>query len=749
MATIDQYKIVVDVQGEQAVNRLRDSIGGLGTVIAGIGFGAFVAGAFKMADAMNDIAASSGLAVGEVAALAEALKEAGGEYDDVGKIVARFYNTLEQAAGDSSSKAAEALQKVGITLKELRTLSEGELLSKAIGELARMEAGAQRTALGMEIFGKSFAKIDPATLQKILETKDVEKLQQEMLKAAEVVGNLEASFFELQKAALSVLAPLIGETDNFRISAEQAEKIVKILGITMGIAFGAAVVRNIITIVGALGTLIKTLRATAIAQAAVAALAGPAGWAALAGAAAAATAAVYGLDKLLEQANKETVALGNNAERTGAKFGQMGAGRGGAFPGATGITKQQEEARKKEALAAQQVTEQMIRQNQEANKLRQLTIDTIGMESTRANLIKANAQAESDSRRQIADLDAKIAAERAKGKDANQAVIVELEKQKVIVQGQVQEVIRLNELEAKRTLELQKQRDIMSASNELINLAAQRNINAEKAINQQKVIQGQLTQDQANYLNQHFTLQEEHLAKLAELNMALGKAEEDKDEAAISRLKVAIGIEKTRFIDASKNLQSLREQQESLNQSIIAGSVAAMNNIAKQFEPYKMAQDAIMQGWNRIGSAVDEFVETGKFKFKDFARSVIQDLLKMIIKAQLFKAIQSSLGFFGLKIPGLASGGPAKAGQPYIVGEKGPELFVPKNPGTVIPNNKLPSATQATGSGMVTAPITNNYITNNISAIDSKSVAQLFAENRKTLLGTVQMAQKEMPYQTR
>ena len=32
------------------------------------------------------------------------------------------------------------------------------------------------------------------------------------------------------------------------------------------------------------------------------------------------------------------------------------------------------------------------------------------------------------------------------------------------------------------------------------------------------------------------------------------------------------------------------------------------------------------------------------------------------------------------------------------------------------------------------------------AGLDAKSVAQLFAENRKTLLGTVQMAQKEMPY---
>ncbi|BCV05157.1 MAG: hypothetical protein CM15mV99_240 [Caudoviricetes sp.] len=37
----------------------------------------------------------------------------------------------------------------------------------------------------------------------------------------------------------------------------------------------------------------------------------------------------------------------------------------------------------------------------------------------------------------------------------------------------------------------------------------------------------------------------------------------------------------------------------------------------------------------------------------------------------------------------LANGGQATAGKPYIVGERGAELFVPKTSGTVIPNNEL------------------------------------------------------------
>jgi phage-related protein len=52
------------------------------------------------------------------------------------------------------------------------------------------------------------------------------------------------------------------------------------------------------------------------------------------------------------------------------------------------------------------------------------------------------------------------------------------------------------------------------------------------------------------------------------------------------------------------------------------------------------------------------------------------------------------------KVPGLGwleTGGPAAAGQPYIVGEAGPELFIPDTGGIVVPNDVL-SAAQSFGT---------------------------------------------------
>jgi lambda family phage tail tape measure protein len=122
-------------------------------------------------------------------------------------------------------------------------------------------------------------------------------------------------------------------------------------------------------------------------------------------------------------------------------------------------------------------------------------------------------------------------------------------------------------------------------------------------------------------------------------------------------------------------------------------------------------------------SALDNFVRTGKLSFKSLARSIIQDLIAIQLRASatgLFKSLfgmYASGGFgtgnaYGNQDLGgfLADGGSANANTPYVVGERGPELFVPRSSGTVIPNHAL------AGAGGTTM-VTNNYI----NAIDTKS----------------------------
>jgi lambda family phage tail tape measure protein len=163
--------------------------------------------------------------------------------------------------------------------------------------------------------------------------------------------------------------------------------------------------------------------------------------------------------------------------------------------------------------------------------------------------------------------------------------------------------------------------------------------------------------------------------------------------------------------------------------------------LERSVDPAVTAVEGLNSLFSNMGSALDNFVDTGKLKFGDFAKSVIADLAKIALKAavtKLFTLLGKSI------LGGRAAGGPVMANKPYVVGEQGPELFVPNSAGSIATNASMNKNVGA-DSGMG-ATVTNNYITNNISAIDSRSVAQMFVENRKSLLGASMMARKEMPY---
>lgn len=163
----------------------------------------------------------------------------------------------------------------------------------------------------------------------------------------------------------------------------------------------------------------------------------------------------------------------------------------------------------------------------------------------------------------------------------------------------------------------------------------------------------------------------------------------------------------------------------------------------------KQAGDLFANMTKGLEDAFVNFAKTGKLSFNDLINTIVESILRSQIQnliSTIFEPLKTGGGgIFGNILGAIfgkrANGGPVSDNKPYMVGEKGPELFVPNSAGNIVPNNQLNNNNNV----QAPAPITNNYITNNISALDSKSVAQLFAENRKTLLGTVQMAQRELP----
>lgn len=236
--------------------------------------------------------------------------------------------------------------------------------------------------------------------------------------------------------------------------------------------------------------------------------------------------------------------------------------------------------------------------------------------------------------------------------------------------------------------------------------------------------------------------------KLLETDMANAVTEAFSTEDGIGDVQ-QYGIELQKVYALTEQLKQAQLAEIDTSRDWATGwSDAFASYLDNATNAYKIAGEqfsAITQGMN---SAIDKFVDSGKMSFGDFATSVIKDLLKIELKSQAAMAmsafkgaggaggILSSLGsFFG---GFFAGGGQPPVGKASIVGENGPELFVPKSSGTVVPN----------GQGM--GSTVNNYITNNnISAVDGASVARLFADNRRSLLGATQLAQKELPYGNR
>ena len=71
--------------------------------------------------------------------------------------------------------------------------------------------------------------------------------------------------------------------------------------------------------------------------------------------------------------------------------------------------------------------------------------------------------------------------------------------------------------------------------------------------------------------------------------------------------------------------------------------------------------------------------------------NIANKLLDVAVNMALFGAM-SGTGTGGGLLGGLfkrAQGGPVSAGTPYMVGERGPELFMPSRGGSIIPNNAL------------------------------------------------------------
>tara|TARA_R100000353_G_scaffold48568_2_gene38610 strand:- start:1336 stop:3438 length:2103 start_codon:yes stop_codon:yes gene_type:complete len=137
--------------------------------------------------------------------------------------------------------------------------------------------------------------------------------------------------------------------------------------------------------------------------------------------------------------------------------------------------------------------------------------------------------------------------------------------------------------------------------------------------------------------------------------------------------------------ELKKGVDKIKEQEE------------AAKKLAETFEKIG---DSIATGVS--DALVDAVMQTKSLA--DSARALLNDiarqLMRLGINTLLFNTFGGAEGIFK-NLKTFSTGGRPPVGRPSIVGEKGPELFVPSRAGTIIPNNQL-------GGGA----LTNNIVVN-------------------------------------
>ena len=224
---------------------------------------------------------------------------------------------------------------------------------------------------------------------------------------------------------------------------------------------------------------------------------------------------------------------------------------------------------------------------------------------------------------------------------------------------------------------------------------------------------------------------EEEVTKQLEKQKALREKINERLETAKGRSKKAL---ETKLKEIDADIRMLEGRNKTLeSDKLINEKLKERINIQKEStEEIKNQQtetDKLKDKMTAVGEEIESSIKnnlrdaiTGAKSFGEAMTGVLNRIRDKIIDAQIDKLIggfgenfgksasggggKGIGGFLGGLIGGLfANGGRPPVGKASVVGEKGPELFVPKVAGTIIPNNAI-------GGGNTT----NNMITVNVDA---------------------------------
>jgi len=186
-----------------AASRAFAGFKGLGALVpaaAIAGIAALGKGAIDNADNLNDMSKRTGVAVETLSRFGAAAADSGTSLDEVAKGMGR----LARGVADPASATSKALNNIGVATRDAKgnILGLDDIMLGIADKFARLPDGAEKTALAMELFGKSGANMIPM----LSEGRDVlsqyaATVDTEMAQAADKFND------SLNKVARSVAGP--------------------------------------------------------------------------------------------------------------------------------------------------------------------------------------------------------------------------------------------------------------------------------------------------------------------------------------------------------------------------------------------------------------------------------------------------------------------------------------------------------------------------------------------------------------
>ena len=746
-------------------DRLAVSFGKLKGIIIGAAFAALARGALGAADAISDLSKATELSIGRIIELQAALQASGGEGANASKFITEFYKSIEEAAS-GSDKTQEALGKLGVSLKDIGSKSTADLLDQTVKGFEKITDPAQRTAIAIQLFGKSMQGVSPGELAaKMDELRGkFDEQTNAVNQAAQLNDNYAEAMNNVRLAFLTITAPMVEFINNISKSKAEMETLITLLkGLAIVIAAAFAftgfglVVRAIGTIgrgVGSLVGLFNGVGATIVR---------------VFGANSTAMKILRGVGGLIAGIAGGLVAatgLGGGTAETTQTGGSTQPGTMGAYRSRAETTVSRPVETGKELagqLNAVQSLADGYRRAAQANMDRYTTeVEMLGKSKEEQDIIKGTA----DINKRYADQTAALEEKRKGAKGATLALInkeianlKDLQTSELdifnISKEQTREYARQQQ-EVKNILDYMEQ--MAQAQAEIAGFQTQQDAARTSAFEQVKAqadaldLTSQREQLEKNIQNLRGSDQES-IKKLFDLEQqrktqleAIQKIQNLPFEGVggmQQRMQEINDLYDARRVKIEETAAATKAEQESFAYGWMSAGEKFRNNIKTDAEYAAQQFSNFTKGFE---DAFVKFVQTGKISIKDLANSMIADFARVQAQKMLAGLFSGGTGgsIFGSigKIFGFANGGMPPVGQPSLVGERGPELFVPQSAGRIIPNNQL-------GGGQ---PIVNNNttaVTYSIQAVDASSFRSMLARDPEFIHNVAEQGRRSLPIRSR